>query len=228
MVLTDQKPETSKSTPEPTSSTPVNGAAPRGSAKALPVGPELHLALKRWSWAQLDGVRIPAVGAMKETRGSIQIMRAGKPYLPVKWVQVKLLAGFAPSVAFEVEPFVMLSHKLCALEALVLNGVNGALCRYSLGYTLLTTADEVVTLHDVARFYWHLKDHTLSSSIATLKANLVICGGEVTYTAMLHQMNGVMEAELQEARAAIAKLSTLRSGASALSAEGAEGHRASV
>ena len=57
----------------------------------------------------------------------------------------------------------MVSHKMSAVEAWVLNTINATLCQFDLGCQIFTPNDELVDIESAELFYWVVKKIHLSN-----------------------------------------------------------------
>ncbi|KAH7728395.1 Protein F30F8.5 a [Aphelenchoides avenae] len=77
---------------------------------------------------------------------------------------MKLLSKFPPNIPAEVaERHTMVSHKMSAVEAWVLNTINATLCQFDLGCQIFTPNDELVDIESAELFYWVVKKIHLSN-----------------------------------------------------------------
>lgn len=68
------------------------------------------------------------------------------------------------TVGFSVaERHTMVSHKMSAVEAWVLNTINATLCQFDLGCQIFTPNDELVDIESAELFYWVVKKIHLSN-----------------------------------------------------------------
>ncbi|VDK44958.1 unnamed protein product [Anisakis simplex] len=133
----------------------------RSTPSLIPSNDQFQEAMNHWDWYQIDDFIMPVV------------LRANQRYAAVQIVQLKLLSKFPPNIPTEMTAkFIMVSHKMSAIEAWILNSINAVITKFDLGCHLFTPNDEIVRVDDVERFYWSVKEWNMKAMIDRYNAEL--------------------------------------------------------
>jgi hypothetical protein len=158
---------------------------------------EFERAMCQWRWHTLDGVTLPV------------LLRDSTRLAAVHVIQMKLLSKFPPNIPAEVaERHTMVSHKMNATEAWVLNTINATLCQFDLGCQIFTPNDELVDIESAELFYWVVKKIHMGNLAKFYEHEQKhIPSGNTCLQAAMQQLNRVIENDIETIQKEITKLS---------------------